>query len=178
MVEIFRLRTGVKNMNLNKKIIVLLGALFIGIISGCSSDFWKEAYGTESATERKIEQSLQLENVVVTTLFETERGFGNDRFDIHQFKLESDQTTDALRVIDDQYWEQTNRFKSIVEEGQLGIDDDESFDGVTFLNNWRQLEEMHETVYRYVEHEDDGQNYRIYVYNPTENIGYYIDDVM
>jgi hypothetical protein len=121
----------------------------------------------------KINEIIETEQPVVTeALYESERGFGSDAYDIYEIQLNETDTISNAQPLDNTYLEKIKRFKDML---QVNIDNNDSVDvSREILNNLNELEinkNRQSPVYFYRENMDM-MEYIMSVYNSEKNYGY------
>lgn len=109
----------------------------------------------------------------VNNIYRSERGLGNDRYDIYQFELGDVEEITSGEKIDDKYWQESKRFKELFSKEKENMTD-----GDILERNLKNLEQKVDTIYVYKdssESKDTETNYKLYLYNIDLNQGYYID---
>lgn len=122
----------------------------------------------------KINETLETEQPVSTeTIYESEKGFGSDAYDIYEIQLNETDTINHAQPLDNTYLEKIKRFKDML---QVNIDNMDSVDvSQEILNTLNNLETSNNnrqnTIYYYRE-DTDLMEYFMTIYNTEKNYGY------
>jgi len=110
--------------------------------------FWQN-----NSFDNQVKSDLNLEgNVSSDVLYESERGFGGDAFDIYQFRVDNWDSISNGKMLDDTYSDQKKRFKDFLELNIKRNKDAEINE--TVLENLSHLEDLNATAYYYLENRE------------------------
>ncbi len=111
-------------------------------------------------------KELATNGIDYTSVYISERGFGNDRFDIYDFTLTDTDKADlaSFKDKDEDYDKKSYFFKHFLE---LEKKDITAYD--TVINDVDKLEKCDDFKYMYI---TNGYNEKMYIYSLKENKGY------
>lgn len=105
------------------------------------------------------------------TAFESERGFGNDRFDIYSFSFKQPKKIKKFQKIDDKYQSRIKNFKDMMD---VGFEDNnrKNVQQDSIRNAISEIEMAGDAEYLYLYLDSEKHNTKIYVYSGKLNKGY------
>lgn len=145
-----------------KTILAIITALFL-IVS--SFIFLQNANKDINTIKHIVSEEMQIKKE-----FESQRGFGNDRFDIYSFNLEKPKNLKNFKNIDSEYEYFSKNFKNMIDI-EVDNSENEKFENKKIKKDMGLIENSDDGKYTYIETEK--QKREMYIYSKNLNIGYY-----